>query len=195
MFPTTSPQEIANRMTSDRDILGWAELSAAPSLGLAFGLAKLMSRLDLRTPRSLHRIVVFLHPAARLQYFPSLRTVRWAGDSVLLHQVNEPRSAAVADAQTSLQRRSRGPAHFTDHPHGILVQVIVNFLTAIGSGSARSILILGRLQQILVECRVGLILPEIAHRLHFAFVHVWPVNAMQARRTCRQVEHVALAQQ
>ena len=51
------------------------------------------------------------------------------------------------------------------------------------------------MQEGLVVFRLGLLLPEVHHAIGFGLAHEGTVHADQARRTRRQEQHVALAQQ
>src|SRR5437016_5710158 len=62
----------------------------------------------------LHGVVELFHPAFAFEHFARPRAVRRADDAVLLHQVDQVRGTAVADAQAALQRGSRSAAHLAD---------------------------------------------------------------------------------
>src|SRR5262249_45037049 len=54
--------------------------------------------------RLLQRLIEFAHPVFFLEQLAGLGAFGRADDSVLFHQVDEPRSAAIADAQPALER-------------------------------------------------------------------------------------------
>src|SRR6266404_4709405 len=81
---------------------------------------------DRRERRGLARgLFDFRNPVGTLQYFAWLGTIGGADDAVLLHQIDEVRGAAVADAQAALQQRSGSFAELDDQLHGIAIHGIV----------------------------------------------------------------------
>src|SRR5207248_1581246 len=80
------------------------------SLSLSFCLLKPSPAEVCPESELLHRIH-FPQPIRPLQHFPRLAAIGWTDNPVLVHHVQNPRGATVAQAQTSLQRRSRRLAH------------------------------------------------------------------------------------
>src|SRR5215831_6174062 len=145
----------------------------------------------------LSRFVELTHPVPLLQDFAWLRSIRWPHDAILLHKVDQPRRAPVPDAQPSLQGRGRRAPHLTDHPDGILIELIIDFLAALFAAFAPTgsgVLILRRPEQLFVVYSLRLLPPELAHRLHFLLAHIGTMDTVQSRRPRRQVEHIPLAE-
>src|SRR6202050_4233833 len=148
--------------------------------------------------RLLHGLVKFLDPVFLFQNFAGFRTIGRADDSVLLHQINQTRRAAVTNAQASLQGGGGCASHLANYAHSFLVQVIVNFFSPrlpSGGASTAECVLLRRFQQLFVVKCLSWIAPEIADRTDFRFVHVGAVNAVKPRRPRGQIQHIALAEQ
>ena len=67
----------------------------------------------------------FAEPVGTLEDFAWLGAVGGADDAVALHQIDEVGGAAVADAQTPLQKRGRSLAVFQHDAHGVLIKLVV----------------------------------------------------------------------
>src|SRR5271157_1969313 len=80
------------------------------------------TRADSTLPQ---RVFHFAQPVGTLEHFARLRTIGSAHDTVTLHQVDEVRSAPVADPQASLQQRGRSLAVFQHDAHRVLVKLVV----------------------------------------------------------------------
>src|SRR5260370_31231930 len=103
-------------------------------------------------------IVEFLHPIAVLEDFARLRPIRWTNNPILLHEVNQARGAAVADAQAALQRGSGSAARVADYANRILVESIVNIFATLGIAISfafrLAVLVLRRREELFLVCRL-----------------------------------------
>src|ERR1019366_2533625 len=90
-------------------------------------------RMTILVGSSLHRVVEFFYPVFGFEDFAGLGAVGGAHDAVLLHEVDQARGAAIADAQAAPKRRRRGAAHFAADAHGVLVEIVVHFFSTIAA--------------------------------------------------------------
>src|SRR5437867_13086747 len=99
-------------------------------------------------PKSVCRLVEFLHPVAVLQDLARFRSVRWTDDTVLFHEIDQASSPAVANSQAALQRGSGSAACVANHANRVLVKIIVNVLAtldiAVGRTFRLAVLVLRR---------------------------------------------------
>src|SRR6185437_1785584 len=84
---------------------------AGPKSGLATTEPRLLAR----------RLIDLAHPVAFLENFARLGAVGRADDAVLLHEIDQARGTAIADAQAALQCGSRGAAHLANHADSVLI--------------------------------------------------------------------------
>src|SRR5205814_4929777 len=122
-------------------------------------------------------IVELLHPGPIFQNLAGLGTVRWADDAVLLHKVDQARGPPVTDSQAALQRGSGSAAGIANHADGVLVEIVVDILAALGIAFGRSlglaVLILRRREELFLVLRLSLLTPEVAYGGDLIFRHQW----------------------
>src|SRR5208282_2070642 len=108
------------------------------------------------------RLVHFTQPFGFLKDLARPGAIGSADDAILLHHVDEPRGATVAEAQTALEEGSGSLAGFDHQAHGFVVNGVEFrlFLVVLSSGFF-AVAVLNRFQEFLVVLRLRLVLPPI----------------------------------
>src|SRR5256885_16049731 len=136
-------------------------------------------------------IVELLHPGPIFQNLAGLGTVRRSDDAVLLHKVDQARGPPVPDSQAALQRGSGSAAGIANHADGVLVEIVVDILAALGIAFGRSlglaVLILRRREELFLVLRLGLLTPEVAYGADLIFRHSLAVESMEPPRPRAEV--------
>src|SRR5208337_5682920 len=140
-----------------------------------------------------HRAVLERLPfLPRVKDLARLALLELADDAVFGHEVDQPRGAAVADAQGTLQERARAAA-LADHDlDGRLVELVALLQpgTPVLAGSAADLV----LHHLAAELdRIALQI--LANPLQLSVGHISPLRADDLRRSRNQEQHVAVAQQ
>src|ERR1700728_112937 len=128
------------------------------------------------------------------QNLTRLRTLVTADDTATLEHVDQSPRTRVAEAQTALQHRGGGSLHFRHEPDRIAQQGILVGVELVVAALLR----LGRLdllEQLLAQLGLALLAPHVRQLRDLRLVYIRALDALQAGRSDRAEQHVALAEQ
>src|SRR5690348_10173854 len=127
-----------------------------------------------------------------------VRVIRRAHDALLLHLLDEPRGAVVADAELALDPRDRRVARRRHDVHGLVVHIVVRLAAATTAATAEVAaafaVLVARLDDVQVVDRAALRLEELDDAVDLALVDVAAVQALRCRAAIRE-QHVAGTEQ
>src|SRR5205823_7952287 len=128
------------------------------------------------------------------QHFAPPDVVGLADESILLHPLNQPRRAVVADAELALQVGYRRLLTLGDDLNGLAVELGLGVVLARRLPVEQIAAILGLLGHRLDIFGCALPPPMLGDRAHLLVADEWTMDADDLL-TAGHVEHVALAQQ
>ena len=148
---------------------------------------------DVIVHSSPHRRFHLAQPVGRLEDLAGFGAVCGADDAVALHHVDQVGGAAVADAQAALQQGSRSLAELEHQPHSVFVQLVVAVSIFRAGLEIAALVVFGSLEEAFDVFSLALLLPEIDHRRRLFLGDEGSVDALHARGSRRQEEHIAAA--
>src|SRR5699024_10354638 len=127
------------------------------------------------------------------QYFAATAALHRADETGVLHLLDEPRGAVVADTQAPLHVGNGSLAGFGDNGDRLIVErIIFNIVTVAGAAFGVDA---AAVQNFVDVLRLGNLFQVLDDLMYFVVVDKGAVHAIGEAGARRQIQHVAMAQQ